>query len=272
MKLARTFRAPQNTVYAPAYLLCGGSPTTVVATWSAVTNGAFQVTIDGTARSVTGIDFSAVTTMAEIASTIQTALRAVTSGSENVIWDATSSRFIVQSGSTASTSAITKLTAGASGTDISGAGATAFMDGDAGATGEVVVDASLGYQNLTQSFATLGEQFSIAHAGQMSLKMVHKAQATTQTMTYYMETSDDPISTTEANSIWHPIGAQDSAGGSPSVLTDEDYQVTTVAATATTDSPKVPLRYTDTAQKARIRVKGNVVAGRCKATLGLVEH
>ncbi|MBX4215332.1 DUF3383 domain-containing protein [Candidatus Parcubacteria bacterium] len=272
MKLARTFRAPQSPLYASAYLLCGGSPTTVVATWNAVTNGAFQVTIDGTARSITGIDFSAATTMAEIAALIQTALRAVTSGSEVVIYDSTSTRFVIISGITTSSSAITKLTAGASGTDISGAGAGAFMDGDVGATGEVVVNASLGYQTLTNSFATLGEQFAIAHAGQLSIKFVHKAQASTQQVTAYLEVSDDSIGTAEASSNWHPIGVQDASGGATSVLTEEEYQYQLNVATDTADNFATPLRYTDVAQKARIRVKANVSAGFIKASVGLVEH
>lgn len=275
MKLARMFRSPESTLYASAYLLCGGSPTTVVATWNGVTDGAFQVTIDGVARSVTAIDFSSgVTTMALVASTIQTALRAVTSGSEQVIWDSVFGRFVIISGSTASTSAISKLTAGASGTDISGAGGTAFMDGDAGATGEEVVNAAQGYQTLTNVAATLQRQFPISHAGQMSLKMVHKAHATTNSpkLTFFLEVSDDPMSTSEANSTWHPIGVQDSSGGSPSTLSEENYQYTGPAATSTSDYPIVPLRYTDTAQKARIRVLSNVSAGRVKGTMGYVEH
>jgi len=274
MKLARTLRTPSAQAYASAYLLGGTSATTVVATWNAVTDGAFQITIDGVAISVTGIDFTTPTTMALVAATIQTALRLATGGSEVVLFDTAFSRFVIISGKITSSSAISKLTAGASGTDISGAGATAFMDADAGASNEVVVDAALGYQTLTGSFATLGEQFTIAHAGQMSLKMVHKAQATTNspTVTYYMETSDDPIKTAETDSVWHPIGGQDSVGGSPSVLTNEDYQVTSAAATGTSDIPQVPLRYTDTAQKARVRIKSNVVSGRAKASFGIVEH
>lgn len=272
MKLARPLFFPERDKYASAYLLGGTSPTTVVATWNAVTNGGFRITIDGVARSITGLDFSLATTMAEIAAIIQVGIRALTTGSEVVIYDSTATRFVIISGITTSASAITKLTAAASGTDISGAGATAFMDGDVGATGEVVVDAALGYQTLTNDFATLGSQFAISHAGQMSLKLVHKAQASTQQVTAYMEVSDSPISTAEADSIWHPIGAQDASGGGTSLLTEEEYQYTLNVATGTSDNPSTPLRYTDTAVKARIRVKANVAAGRIKASNAIVEH
>lgn len=268
-KLASVFRAPDNkATYAPAYLTCGTSPTTVVATWAAVTNGAFQVTIDGVARSVTGIDFSTAVTMADVASLIQTALRAVTGGSELVVW--TGAIFVVYSGITTSSSSISKLTAGASGTDISGAGATAFMDGDAGATGEVVVNAALGYANITStSFFTLYMPFSVAHAGRVSVKARYLPQASGQTMTYKVDVTDDDFSVAEADALWHNMGAQDNPGGTTATLTQENFQYP-LTSSGTSEETMVPLTFDDIiAQRARIQIKGSVPMGRVRFSVGL---
>lgn len=120
----------QNTA---AYLTGGTSATSVVATWTAVNNGSFRVTIDGVAHNVDTINFSSgVTTMADVATKIQTALRAATSGNETVVWS--TNHFTITSGTTGSTSQISVLSTstGTVGTDISGLGATNFIDGDAG--------------------------------------------------------------------------------------------------------------------------------------------
>ena len=121
------------TKYTPAYLTGGTSATAVVGTWTAVSDGEFSITINGTAHNVTGIDFSSgVTTMADVASKIQTALRTATSGTETVVWS--TDKFIITSDDTTFTSAITVTSAvgGGAGTDISGAGGTAFMDAETG--------------------------------------------------------------------------------------------------------------------------------------------
>jgi hypothetical protein len=70
--------------------------------------------------------------MHQIAEAIEDAIRAVTSGKEEVEWS--TDHFIIHSGDTSSTSAITVTSAvsGGAGTDISGAGATTFMDCDTG--------------------------------------------------------------------------------------------------------------------------------------------
>lgn len=121
-----------HIIYTPGYLTGGAAPTSNYLLWLGTTAGSFQVTIDGTARSITGINFSSgVASMSDVASKIQTALRAVTSSTETVTWSGT--RFVITSASTASTSAVSVLTAGVSGTDISGATAgDPNMDSDTG--------------------------------------------------------------------------------------------------------------------------------------------
>jgi len=84
-------RATQNPV-----LYCGTNEETTIATWQAVTDGSFQIYIDGVQYQVTGLDFSGDSSMSDIASTIQTGLQAATSGSETVEYDSTAARFIIK--------------------------------------------------------------------------------------------------------------------------------------------------------------------------------
>jgi hypothetical protein len=128
----------------PAYLTGGNGATAVIGTWQAVTDGEFAITIDGTARNVTGINFSACAAMADVATAIQTAIRALTSSTETVVWS--TNHFVITSADVTSKSAITVTSAvgGGAGTDISGVGATAFMDADTGHG--TVTNNGLGYE------------------------------------------------------------------------------------------------------------------------------
>jgi len=64
-----------------------------ISTWSAITNGGFNITIDGTARTVTGLDFSAASNLNGVASTVQAALASYAT----VVWNANSAQFEVTS-------------------------------------------------------------------------------------------------------------------------------------------------------------------------------
>lgn len=119
-----------NSNYTPAFLTGWTSATSVVATWNAVLDGSFNITINWVVRSVTGLNFSAAVTMANIATIIQTGIRALTLSTETVVWS--TNQFIISSVLTTSSSAITVTSAAWVGTDISGAGGTAFMDAETG--------------------------------------------------------------------------------------------------------------------------------------------
>lgn len=135
-----TIKQPYNFIglvqssdtYTPAFLTGSTSATSVVATWNAVTTGSVNIAIDGTLRQLTSLDFSGggVTTMANVASVIQTALRALTSSTETVVWS--TNHFGITSANTTSSSAITVTSAHGSGVDISGAGGTPFMKANVG--------------------------------------------------------------------------------------------------------------------------------------------
>lgn len=117
-------------IYTPAYLTGGNSAQGTFNNWLAVLDGSFRITVDGTLRDITGINFTGVTSMNDVAAKIQTAIRAVTGGSETVVWS--TNHFVITSGITTSSSAITVTSATGGGTDISGAGASDWMDSDTG--------------------------------------------------------------------------------------------------------------------------------------------
>ena len=127
-----------HEVYTPAFLTGGNAPETNVAIWDSVNDGAFRITIDGTPREMTGLNFQtpAVTSMAEVAAVIQAGIRAVTGSTETCTWSGT--EFVITSANTTASSAITVTSTIAvpAGTDISGAG-SAYMDCDATSTAAV---------------------------------------------------------------------------------------------------------------------------------------
>ena len=101
---------------ATAAMLKGGILTTAeqaLANWTAITSGSFKVTIDGTEKTVTGLNFSAVTNLNGVASAINAVLTGGT-----VAWDG--SRFTVTSATTGTASSVGYASAAATGTDISG--------------------------------------------------------------------------------------------------------------------------------------------------------
>lgn len=120
-----------------AYLTGGTSATAVVATWNAVEDGEFAITIDGTAYDITGLDFSDAEDMDGVALVIQTALQSEVGSYVTCVWD--TDHFVITARiSITVASAVSEGT----GTDISGAGGTAFMDSDVGAGDEAVTAAT----------------------------------------------------------------------------------------------------------------------------------
>lgn len=105
--------------------LRGGSvvdDATNLAIFNAITDGSFNISIDGGNEDITGLNFSADTNMSDVADAIETALQAVATGGYTLstcTYDG--SRFFITSGTTSSTSTISFLTvvSPATGTDIS---------------------------------------------------------------------------------------------------------------------------------------------------------
>jgi len=109
-------------------LLGGGNAEQTIGTWTAITDGAFVVSIDGDSTQVDSINFSADTDMDEVADAIETALQAESGSgftSATCVWDG--SKFVITSGTTGATSSVSVTSAPESGTDIS-----PLMDNDLG--------------------------------------------------------------------------------------------------------------------------------------------
>ena len=79
--------------------------------WTAVTAGAFTLTVDGTAKTVNGLDFSGATNLNGVATIISTAL-----ASASVLWNG--SQFVVTSNTSGATSTLGYASAAGAGTVI----------------------------------------------------------------------------------------------------------------------------------------------------------
>jgi hypothetical protein len=115
----------------PASLLTGVAGTVTAATWAAVTDGSIRITINGTAYNVDAINFTGDTTMADVAATLQAAIRTATSALETVTFNATTSKFTISSvaATAASDVSVLSTSTGTVGTDISGA---SWLNGQVG--------------------------------------------------------------------------------------------------------------------------------------------
>ena len=103
------------------------------ANFTAITDGSFRITVDGVAANISGLNFSTDTTLAQVASRIQTAIRAAFSASPIVV-EVRSDRFVITSGTEGPSSSVGTVTthSGATGTNI----ATAALLGTPGTSYE----------------------------------------------------------------------------------------------------------------------------------------
>ena len=101
-----------------AAFLRGSSEPATLDQLKAVTSGSFKITIDGTAISATGLNFSAQTSLSGVASVIQTALQTTLAGT-TCVWDTNFKAFLITSPTTGVDSTITYAGEAASGIDIS---------------------------------------------------------------------------------------------------------------------------------------------------------
>lgn len=90
----------------------------VITVWTAITTGSFTVSINGTAKNITGLNFSGQSTMTGVAGVIQTALNSAVSGT-TCIWQPVYNNFVITSPTTGTSSTISVLSPEGTGTDIS---------------------------------------------------------------------------------------------------------------------------------------------------------
>lgn len=112
-------------------------------------------------------------------------------------------------------------------------------------------------QTLTASAATLGAQFSIAHAGQLSIDLIYTPAANTRNLSYYIEVSPDDLTVAEGSSNWFQLGQYTNSSGT---WTKEAATYTLAGATLSTAYPNVPVEVPTAHQKARVRVLEDGVA------------
>lgn len=95
-------------------MLIGGpltAPNLLISTWTAVTNGAFIVSVDGSQHALSGLSFASAANLNGVASVIQTALQAAGASGATVVYNATYDTFTITSGTTGTTSTVSFLTA-----------------------------------------------------------------------------------------------------------------------------------------------------------------
>lgn len=111
----------------PAKLTGGKNATDDYNLWALVTDGAFWIELDGTGYEVSGIDFSGVSSMEEVATRISTGIFNA-GGLATVLWEG--GHFTIQSTENSTDSSITFCYRPETGTDISGFNpfATSYMD------------------------------------------------------------------------------------------------------------------------------------------------
>jgi hypothetical protein len=126
----------------------------LIATWQAVLTGSLTIAFDGGAVShVAGLSFAADNNLNAVAATIQAGL----SGGATCVYDANTNSFIFGSGTTGAASAVSFLTAGTTGVDITG-----MLEG-------LAADAPAAYQVpglAAESALTAVELFDNQFAGQ----------------------------------------------------------------------------------------------------------
>ena len=96
----------------PAELLGGTGLTTSIAAWNAISNGGFDITVDGVLKQVTVVNTSASATLTAVAAAIQTRLQVVVP-SATFVYDGT--RFILRGVTTGASATVTYASAGTGG-------------------------------------------------------------------------------------------------------------------------------------------------------------
>ncbi|WCS27235.1 DUF3383 domain-containing protein [Methylobacterium sp. NMS14P] len=129
----------------------------LLSVFTAVSNGSLSLSIDGTARNITGINLSSALNLNGVASAIQTAIAAVVPG-VTVKWDAVYNRFDIVSPTTGTASSVSYATASGSGTDLGPLMHLTSVDASAPVPGiapETLVSAAATLANMSTAWYAL---------------------------------------------------------------------------------------------------------------------
>lgn len=124
----------------------------LLSNFTAISNGSLRISVDGTQRDLTGLNFSGALNLNGVAQILQTALAAVATGA-TVKWDSVQKRFTVTSGTTGPTSSVSygSTVSPASGTDVS----TLFHFTNADASAPVIGQTA---ESLVSAVAALADK------------------------------------------------------------------------------------------------------------------
>ncbi len=115
------FKAGLRLESAEEALLLGGGTIGGLAGFQAISDGSFNITIDGDSQDILLLDFSSITTIADVATVVQAGLQAIATGGFTAATCTLTSenRFLIASGTTGVSSTISEfLSAAASGTNL----------------------------------------------------------------------------------------------------------------------------------------------------------
>lgn len=98
--------------------IIGSAVTAGVADFTDITNGCFKISVDGTAYTITGVDFSSATSYSTIAQAVQNALTTAGAG-VTIEYSSVTKGFLINNATTGAEGTLSYVTADNTGTDIS---------------------------------------------------------------------------------------------------------------------------------------------------------
>jgi hypothetical protein len=176
----------------------------LMSNFTPVLNGGVNFTVDGIAKNLTGLNFSAQTNLNGVASIVQSAL----AGAATVIWNSTYGTFIVTSASTGTSSSVSFATAG-SGVDVSGLlGLTAASNGSytaAGILAETIVNSVTLFLSLTNAWYGLQIASSVSITDANYVAVAGLIEAASPSHIFGVTTQEagalNPASTTDLSAL-----------------------------------------------------------------------
>jgi len=157
-----------------AVIECGDSPLTDITSWKAIADGEFSIDIDGGTVELTGMDFSAVTSLDDVAAVIAAELAA----NGDCIYSG--GRFSIISPTTGAASTVSLLSTVAvpAGTDISGTG---YLDGDTAKSAENPGGAILSQGQVAEAFSDALDAIRASNDDWYALGAIKKYRDTADT-------------------------------------------------------------------------------------------
>ncbi len=166
IKFARFFEEATN-----GQILGKRNNSTTLTQFKAITTGTINVTINGTAHSITAIDLSATTSLSSVASAIATAINAVVAGSVICTYDTILAGFILTDILTLGSTSIISVANGTAGslTNLLGLGLSDGAVQSNGVDAETIVECMDAIVDINRNFATINDLLGLNQDDVLSL-------------------------------------------------------------------------------------------------------